>query len=226
MKRIIATSDWHGLCDRAHALIAKTNYDPETDSLVVLGDLIDRGPDSLGCVAYARELEKQGAVILMGNHEFMATEAFREIFADKHHPRYDQQALAFHLDNGGDAFWKQVNDQKPQLLDMMRWFEHLRMYHQVTGRGDNYVFVHAGWDTTSRTQDVNELLCDRTSMFKRPHPKDYTIVFGHTPTNHLNHDGRYVIYKGDHMIGVDCGGVYPGGLLAAVSLPDGEEFYA
>lgn len=195
MKRIIATSDWHGLADRAKLLVSMTNWNPETDDLVVLGDLIDRGPDSLGCIAYAQELEQQGAVILKGNHEQMAVDAFRDCVEARGNGMFE-----FHLNNGGLKFW----EQKPAyMLPTIRWMDHLRLYFQ---RSDGYVFVHA------------------EAMLKSP-PGNYTVVFGHTPTNHLRPDRENRIYHGEQCIGIDCGAVY-GGPLAAISLPDGEEFYA
>lgn len=199
MKRIIATSDWHGLATRARTLVEMTDWNPETDDLIVLGDMIDRGPDSLGCVAYARELEKRGAIILRGNHEQMAVDAFNDCIQDT-----GKKMLEFHMANGGDKFWSQANHHSG-LLPMIRWFNHLRTsFH----RSDGYVFVHA------------------EEMFK-PSSGDYTVVFGHTPTKHLWPDGKDRIFHDEHdlRIGVDCGAVY-GGPLGAISLPDGNEFYA
>lgn len=225
MNRIIATSDWHGLSDRARTLIAKTKWNHETDELIVLGDMIDRGPDSLGCVAFARLLEEQGATILMGNHEDMAVQAFGNVFKNPNDPKWDGKALAFHLENGGDKFWNQVTEKMPNLLDIMRWFEHLPLYHsEVLDFG--YMFVHAGWDTVNpSTQTKDFMLWARDDFMEVPSPKDYTVVFGHTPTKYLRSDSRQLIYHGDHKIGIDCGAIF-GGLLAAISLPDGEEFYA
>lgn len=48
------------------ALLRKVGYVPGDDRLVILGDLIDRGPDPVGVVRFARE---QGAQIVLGNHE-------------------------------------------------------------------------------------------------------------------------------------------------------------
>lgn len=224
MRRTIVTSDWHGLADRARSLIEKTRYDSKTDELVIMGDLIDRGPDSLGCVRYARELENHGAIVLMGNHEDMAIRAYQSIFTDVYHPKWENDDLVFHMSNGGDNFWEQVRREHPNLLEIMRWFDGLPLSYQP---GNNYVCVHAGYNTQGlmlQTREIN--LWARDFMFRQPRNKNITVVFGHTPTNHLREDGRHVIYRDEGLIGVDCGGVFPGGLLAAISLPDGEEFYA
>ena len=49
------------------------SIDPGSDDrLVLLGDLVDRGPDSLGVTEYARELSEELGprfALLLGNHE-------------------------------------------------------------------------------------------------------------------------------------------------------------
>lgn len=58
--------DIHGCIDEFQELLNKLSYDPKTDYLVLLGDLIDRGPDSVGVVRLARQLELP---CVRGNHE-------------------------------------------------------------------------------------------------------------------------------------------------------------
>ena len=226
MSRIIATSDWHGLADRARALIAETGYDPKTDDLVILGDMIDRGPDSLGCIRYAQELQRQGAIVLMGNHEDMAMRAYKSVFKDPYHPKYEGDDLAFHLNNGGDKFWDQSFMEKPNMLEIIRWMESLPPWYRIVW-DMTYFFVHAGWDfdRLPSAQRIDDLLWERDALFRRPVPDNCTVVFGHTPTNHLRPDRHHLVFRDRGLVGVDCGGVF-GGNLAAISLPDGREYYA
>ena len=62
--RTIVIGDVHGCIEELDELLAEV-YHPG-DRLVFLGDLVDRGPDSLGVVRRVREL---GAECVMGNHE-------------------------------------------------------------------------------------------------------------------------------------------------------------
>ena len=64
-RRTIFIGDIHGCVDELRAMIAKLAPRPE-DRVILLGDLINRGPDSAGVVAYVAE---QGFECLMGNHD-------------------------------------------------------------------------------------------------------------------------------------------------------------
>src|SRR5215510_4968439 len=66
--------DIHGRCAQLHGLLDMLPRDPATDTLIFLGDLVDRGPDIPGCVAHVRELclaNPERVICLRGNHEQM-----------------------------------------------------------------------------------------------------------------------------------------------------------
>lgn len=65
-RRHVVVGDVHGCLDEFRALMNLVEFRPTQDRLGVLGDLLDRGPDPVGCVRFARELR---AVGVMGNHE-------------------------------------------------------------------------------------------------------------------------------------------------------------
>jgi bis(5'-nucleosyl)-tetraphosphatase (symmetrical) len=67
IKRTIIVGDIHGCIDEFNELIEKLSYNKDFDRMILLGDLIDRGPDSLAVVQKAR---KMGLECVMGNHEF------------------------------------------------------------------------------------------------------------------------------------------------------------
>ncbi|WP_438875484.1 metallophosphoesterase, partial [Bacillus cereus group sp. BC58] len=69
--------------------LRECRFDPQQDLLVSVGDLIDRGPDSLGCLALLRE---SWMMAVRGNHEQMALDA-----------RASLQSTLW-LMNGGDWF--------------------------------------------------------------------------------------------------------------------------
>lgn len=69
--RIIAVGDIHG-CSLALAALIQAIGSTPLDTLVFLGDYIDRGPDSRGVIEQIMALGKQCIVVpLMGNHEEM-----------------------------------------------------------------------------------------------------------------------------------------------------------
>lgn len=63
--RTIVIGDVHGCIVEFQALVDKLRLAPE-DNLILIGDLMDKGPDPVACVRYARELK---AEMVLGNHE-------------------------------------------------------------------------------------------------------------------------------------------------------------
>lgn len=53
--RVIVVGDVHGCLDELQALLEKAEYDKERDSVVLVGDLVNKGPKSAETVRYARE---------------------------------------------------------------------------------------------------------------------------------------------------------------------------
>ena len=67
--RIIIVGDVHGCIEELNELIDNINLQP-TDLLYFIGDLIDRGPDSVAVVRKCYSLSKQYNVkLILGNHE-------------------------------------------------------------------------------------------------------------------------------------------------------------
>jgi serine/threonine protein phosphatase 1 len=152
-KRVYAIGDVHGrldLFDELVEAIRRDNQDrPEADVvLVLLGDLIDRGPDSRSVVARARTgVAWAKTVALMGNHE--------EIFLDTLDGNRD--SLESWLRYGGDATLQswgvpmRVIEEGTfeDIIDAIRgavnaeersWLSRMRSHIRI---GD-YYFVHAG----------------------------------------------------------------------------------
>lgn len=74
IKRTIIVGDIHGCIDEFKELINKLSYDKKNDRLILLGDLIDRGPDSVAVVRKSREMNLE---CVMGNHEYKFLKWFR-----------------------------------------------------------------------------------------------------------------------------------------------------
>lgn len=66
VQRNIFVGDIHGCIDEFDELIKTISYNKSKDRLILLGDLIDRGPDSVGVIKRAQELKAEA---VMGNHE-------------------------------------------------------------------------------------------------------------------------------------------------------------
>lgn len=134
--------DVQGCCDALDRLLAEIGFSPSRDHLVVLGDLVNRGPDSLGTLKRLRALG-DAATCLLGNHDL-------HLLAVAHgvrKPRRDD-TLADILDSRQRDGW----------LD---WLRRRRMAHRL----DGWLLVHAGvvpqWDaerTLALAAEIESLL--------------------------------------------------------------------
>ncbi len=74
--RDFIVGDLHGCLDLLHAELTHIEFDPAVDRLFSVGDLIDRGPDSMGCLRLLRE---PWFFAVRGNHEEMLIDYSREV---------------------------------------------------------------------------------------------------------------------------------------------------
>lgn len=65
-KRHIFIGDIHGMADEFNELLDRLKYNPKEDRLILVGDLIDRGPKSVELIRQVREMNLEST---MGNHE-------------------------------------------------------------------------------------------------------------------------------------------------------------
>lgn len=65
-RRLVFVGDIHGCKDELVMLLDKVKFNPKHDHLITTGDMIDKGPDSLGVVDLLREMN---ASCVRGNHE-------------------------------------------------------------------------------------------------------------------------------------------------------------
>lgn len=70
-KRKIVISDIHGCYDEFRQFLNELNYNEKEDILYVLGDYVDRGPDSFYVINYLLSLKNNNADVryLLGNHD-------------------------------------------------------------------------------------------------------------------------------------------------------------
>ncbi|KAF4998159.1 hypothetical protein FGRMN_3363 [Fusarium graminum] len=87
-KRLVVVGDIHGMLDPFEKLLKKIKFNPETDHLVAVGDMINKGPKSSEVIARLMDLK---ASAVRGNHEDRVILAWRGLSA--------QQGVAAYLDS-------------------------------------------------------------------------------------------------------------------------------
>lgn len=197
-KRTLTISDIHGFHKRFLAVLGAANYDPLHDKLVMLGDYIDRGPNSKEVLAKIKELVEAGATALLGNHEWMLLEVYE-----------GRLSIYDWLRNGGKTTLESYGVES--IYDLPREDIAFMKKLPTTYETKQHIFVHAGInpDKPLLEQALFDLLWIRDNWLN----SDYTgksVVFGHTPSL----DG---VAATAHKIMVDTGAAY-GGKLTLVDL--------
>jgi serine/threonine protein phosphatase 1 len=141
-ERFIAIGDVHG-CSAALAALVRAIEPPALDTLVFLGDYIDRGPDSGGVLEQVIALKQRCIVVpLLGNHEEMLLAALE-----------GQAELRYWLKFGGTEAlasygYKGGPDLRPADLraliptEQLLFIKGCRDYFETV----QHIFVHASYE--------------------------------------------------------------------------------
>lgn len=207
MNKIFAIGDIHGCLDKLRRLIVDIAADPAKDTLVFIGDYIDRAGGGPEVVDYVLGLKRQYSkvICLCGNHESMLIRYLEGIDED------------LYLANGGMATLKAYGislgeapgTRKSKIpADHLRFFESLLPFYET----DEFIFVHAGLlpGIPLAGQDTYDLQWIRQEFIDSDYDFGKRVVFGHT------HFSAPLITA--NKIGIDTGAVY-GGKLTCVELP-------
>ena len=179
--------DVHGFNNTLRSLVEKIDL-KEGDYVVLLGDLIDRGPNSYDVVQFAKNSEN--IICVKGNHEKMMIETLS--LQGLESPGID---LATWLYNGGlatatsyiNAYTDKTGNEMTELLDMAIEGDKIWM-NQLPSEIvlEKWRLVHAGYDPEIDLdcQTDTEMLHIRKPFHDATEPIDSqrTVVFGHTPT--------------------------------------------
>lgn len=220
MSKIYAIGDIHGRFDLLKDLLTLINSTREEgDTIVFLGDYVDRGPQSRDVVAYLRGLKTmdKNVVVLKGNHEVMMVEGMRNQHNvsgfDMWFNHGGRETLISYTPKGG--FAPDVPDAHLDFLDNL----------PIKYREGKYFFCHAGVNPNRNLNKQTEetMLWGRmTSGYKgqflnhKHQPCKDVVVYGHTPNDKF-------IEVAPYSINVDTNSCWSGVLGCAVLHHGGKE---
>lgn len=217
---VIAVGDVHGCIEELDELLKTIHYNKSQMRLVFLGDLVHRGPDSLGCV---RRVQEINADCIKGNHE-------DKLLRWRKHEQKRLEAGKINPMKSISAPEKIANESLSE--DDLKWMSHLPVKLDL---GLNWWAVHAGAEPryTLEKQNASQIMrvryVDEKGVGKALNPDksqpagaEYwdmqwkgpeSLIYGHC-VHDLKHP-RFVHNGEVHCVGIDTGCCFGGHLTAA-----------
>lgn len=243
-QRILAVSDIHGHLDRLIQLLRQLHYGGD-DILVIVGDLIEKGPESLRVVQYVMDLARQHPVyVSMGN-----VDLGRILKADDDSPEGVADWAGFlawaERTWGGSLFSEMLGDMgipvsqvegekaaeyRCMMLEQFQEELDFLWSRPTILTAGKYIFVHGGIPT----EEVESLVGTDPQPFLKNDDfynqgysfRDHIVVTGHWPTCLYRTDREDVSPLYDRERGILCidggNGLKSSGQLNGIIIPDSQ----
>lgn len=212
-------SDIHGMATLLERMLEKIKFS-SGDSLYILGDMIDRGPDPGRVLDIVMETDNITA--LMGNHE--------DAFVSWYDSVREGSVYGYYY-NTYDIL-SRSSFTYDRLEEYVEWMRGLPCCKKIKAGETNYLLAHASTDGIFSLRNRKEICLWDGQFVERQAkiPWAYSIV-GHVPTFILRgypDEEASIWHSADGKVAdVDCGAVFVsyGGRLGCLCLETGEEFY-
>jgi len=225
---IYAMSDLHGCYDKYLSMLDKIQLKKE-DTLYILGDVVDRGPD--GIKILLDMCERENVIFLRGNHDYTAMRVFRCLFDQSADFNDDELVPLIQLwvSDGGNTTLEQFMsvsaDEKSKALTYL-W--HSKTFVEIEVNGIQYNLSHTVPEKEIMLS-ADKLTLDDYIMgepdYELKYFDDKILVTGHTPTGLIEKAYTGRIYIKNNHIAVDCGAFFKGGHLGCICLDTMIEYY-
>lgn len=212
---VYCMSDIHGEMDRFKAMLELIDFS-ESDTLYILGDVIDRHPGGVDILKLI--METPNMVMILGNHEQMCLDTLgpNSVFGSRQ----------LWQSNGGSNTYRELlyvcsrQDRFRILNFLAKLPDHLDI--EVGDR--KFHLVHSIPADNTEDRIWKRISRDDPAFFE-----DRTVIAGHTPTCYLHDDMEhpFTIWHGNGLIDIDCGcgNKTENRRLACLRLDDLQEFY-
>ena len=233
-KRIFVISDLHGQFVLLQLLLQKINFS-DNDELYILGDIMDRGPNSIDIYYFVQAMDN--IHMIKGSCSRGCRLRWRDPPArTRGSGRLWKQNGALKTVNSIREYlqkdyipYEEYFDLKQMFIkELISFIDSLPSYIELDLNDKHYVLVHAGVDPEVPLEENSEeiLAWIREYFYLNEANPDYTYIFGHTPCCFINDDHSFDIwYDPDYhnKIAID-GGLAVGnkGQLNCLCLTNGE----
>lgn len=227
-------SDLHGCKTEFDEMLKQIEFN-EYDTLWIVGDICDRGNESIPLLQEIMSHENMH--ITMGNHDVWLAKYCQELIdakKDTNSVTMTDDLLCWLHYNGGYPTADQFMDlETPDCYDIKLYLEDVPLYQFLEVKGKKFLLVHAGVDqtVTSDPKSISKLpeqilVWAHIGIDENPWAGQVTMVVGHTPTFLYGdeYEGKILHGKDDSILHLDCGCVF-GRTLGCLRLDDMQEFY-
>ncbi len=227
-ERAYAIGDIHGRRDLLDQLLDQITADdatrgPAKTTLILLGDLADRGPDSSGVITRAMELDASDrqCIFIMGNHEELMIrvwEGERATAATFNRAGGRETLMSYGVSGDDYDGWDlgDVTEATGRVVPKAH-IDFLKGFRTAHRMGD-YFFTHAGVrpGIALEDQDEKDLRWIRSDFVESDADFGAVVIHGHTI--------RDEVEERANRIGIDTG-AYASGKLTAIGLEGAERWY-
>lgn len=223
---IYVMSDLHGCFEEYKRMLEKIDF-KESDTLYILGDIVDRGSQSIEILQDM--MLRSNVFPILGNHEYMLNEALEFMLSEINEENIlnvedsniIQKLTSWITEDGGATTFERLNHlSKDELLDIQDYLMEFEIYKYVEVNHKRFILAHANMKPEYLSHLENclmNVLFEKTDSTKDEF-RDAYLITGHVPTA----DGK--ILKKNHHICIDGGCVF-GQNLTCLCLDTMEEFY-
>ena len=213
--RLFAVGDLHGCFNEFNEKLEEVGFRKSEDTMLSVGDLADRGKDSIKCMELAN---KKWFHPVIGNHDALASRSFFDDF-------FSKQIWVMPQNGGG---WYDELDEENQLYakELINNSYNYPTVLEVCFKGKKIIVCHADYpydeyefdkgvndhlDVDYAIWDRNRLSRSLEGITKKIEGADL-FIFGHTPLNKVS--------KFENQLYIDTGAVFDKGYLSIINVED------
>ena len=191
-RRILAVSDIHGNLPFFRGLLQKVRFTPE-DILVLDGDMLEKGRDSLALLRYMMELSRTHTVYpICGNCDglvfrFFETDELDGRFYASYLPQHPESTIRQLADEMGFEDWMDFPGLRAALRErypeIHAWLAGLPTILET----EHLVFVHGGVPSLEHMETLDRWKCMKNDDFRgQGHSFSKYVIVGHWPVTLYN----------------------------------------